>query len=75
MTVTADGADSVGGVIESLDDSRRCRCDAKFMSFTPTLQDFVVMWRMVVEICASAPQTSFIRQEAQHLCSCLERFI
>ena len=43
------------------------RCDAKFRSPKPVLQDFVVLWRTVVESWVLAPQTSFIRQEAHHL--------
>ena len=51
------------------------RCNAKFTSCRPVLQEFVVLWQIVVETWASAPQTSFIGQEAQHFCSCSERFI
>ena len=32
---------------------------------------FVVTWRTIVEYWASAPQTSFYRQEAKHLSECL----
>ena len=51
------------------------RCDAKFRSLSVAMPDFVVAWMTLVEVWASAPQSSFVRQEAKHLCNCLRKFL
>ena len=50
------------------------RCEVRFRSVNSSLSDFISAWTTIVHTWVSAAQTSFVREEASHLCKCLNRF-
>ena len=51
------------------------RCEAKFRGVSSSVSDVVTTWMHFVPAWTLAAQTSFVRQEAAHLCDCLSHFL